>query len=119
MTAAPDFAARVATEKARIKALEATFFTTTIGAFVSARCRALADKPFLNVFDRGEAITYAQADIRINRIANALKTLGVGKGDRVAAMLPNRIDYPLLWLALAKIGAAHVPVNTRYTPREI
>ncbi len=34
-------------------------------------------------------------------------------------MLPNRIDYPLMWFALAKLGAVHVPVNTRYTPREI
>ncbi|MFY7958434.1 MAG: AMP-binding protein, partial [Elsteraceae bacterium] len=73
----------------------------------------------LDVFDRGEQASYAEVERRTNRIANALLGRGVKKGDRVAVMLSNRIDYPLIWLALAKIGAVHAPVNTRYTPREI
>jgi acyl-CoA synthetase (AMP-forming)/AMP-acid ligase II len=111
--------AEFAAERARIKALEASFLTTTIGEFCRKRAALLGDKPYLNVFDRGETATYAQADRASNRIANALANLGIGKGDRVAVMLPNRILYPLLFLALAKLGAIHVPVNTRYTPREI
>ncbi|CAN7147336.1 class I adenylate-forming enzyme family protein [Bosea sp. LjRoot237] len=111
--------AELAAEKARIKALETTFLATTIGEFCRKRAAELGDNPFLNVFDRGETATCAQADLASNRIANALARLGVGKGDRVAVMLPNRILYPLLFLALAKLGAIHVPVNTRYTPREI
>lgn len=111
--------AELAAEKARIKALEAGFLTTTIGEFCRKRAAALGDKPFLEVFDRGETATYAQADLTSNQIANALAGLGVGRGDRVAVMLPNRVLYPLLFLALAKLGAIHVPVNTRYTPREI
>ena len=119
MIASQDFAAKVAAEKARIRSLEASFTRTTIGAFVAQRCAEMGDAPLFDVFDRGERITYAAAARRINRIANALLGLGIGKGDRVAVMLPNRIDYPLIWLALARIGAIHVPVNTRYTPREI
>lgn len=119
MSGASDLVARAAAQKAWIESLEASFITTTIGAFTTRRCRELSEAPFLNVFDRGETITYAQADLRINQIANGLRKLGIRKGDRVAAMLPNRIDYPLLWLALARIGAIHVPVNTRYTAREI
>lgn len=111
--------AELAAEKARIKTLEAGFLTTTIGEFCRKRAAELGDKPFLEVFDRGETATYAQADRASNRIANALAGLGIGKGDRVAVMLPNRILYPLLFLALAKLGAIHVPVNARYTPREI
>jgi acyl-CoA synthetase (AMP-forming)/AMP-acid ligase II len=113
------FAAKVATEKARIRALETRYETITIGAFVTRRAAELGDKPFLNVFDRGEICTYEEADRRSNRIAHALEALGVSKGDRVAVMLPNRIDYPLIWFALAKLGAVHVPVNTRYTSHEI
>lgn len=115
----PGFAAKVAAEKARTRALEAGYLTTTIGAFVSRCARDHGDRLLFDVFDRGETITYAGADRRSNRIAHALAGLGVRKGDRVAVMLPNRLDYPLVWFALAKLGAVHVPVNTRYTPREI
>ena len=119
MNRGPDFAAKVEAEKARIKASEAAFRTTTIGAFVTRRCAEMGGAILLNVFDRGEQASYVEADRRTNRIANALLGQGVKKGARVAVMLGNRIDYPLIWLALAKIGAVHVPVNTRYTPREI
>lgn len=112
-------AAELAAERARIRALEAGFLTITIGEFCRERAAVLDDKPYLNVFDRGETASYAEADRASNRIANALANLGIGKSDRVAVMLPNRILYPFLFLALAKIGAIHVPVNTRYTPREI
>ncbi|WP_300302711.1 class I adenylate-forming enzyme family protein, partial [Ferrovibrio sp.] len=112
-------AALVAAEKSRIRASETSFITTTIGAFCARRCGELADQPFLHVFERGETASYAEADRRANALAQALLSLGIGKGDRVAVMLPNRILYPLVFLALAKIGAVHVPVNTRYTPREI
>lgn len=115
----PAFAAKVAAEKARIRALEERYETTTIGAFLTRRAAELGDRLLLDVFDRNETCTYAEAERRSNRIANALAALGVAKGDRVAVMLPNRIDYPLIWFALAKLGAVHVPVNTRYTPREI
>jgi long-chain acyl-CoA synthetase/crotonobetaine/carnitine-CoA ligase len=113
------FAAKVAVVKAESRTLEARYLTTTIGEFVSRRARDFSDQLLFDVFDRSETATYAQADRRSNRIAHALAALGVAKGDRVAVMLPNRIDYPLVWFALAKLGAVHVPVNTRYTPREI
>lgn len=113
------FTHKVEAEKARIRASEAGFPTTTIGAFFSRRAAEMGERVLLDVFERRETITYVEAERLTNRIANALLGLGVKKGDRVALMLPNRIEYPLIWLALAKIGAVHVPVNTRYTPREI
>ena len=109
----------LAAERARIEAAEATFLTTSIGSFMAGRCSAMPGITLLDVFERGETITYAEAERRTNRIGHALLHLGIGRGDRVAVMLPNRVDYPLIWLALAKIGAVHVPVNTRYTPREV
>lgn len=113
------FARKVEAAKARICASEAGFPATTIGSFLSRRTFEMGERVLLNVFERGETITYFEAERVTNCIANALLDHGVKKGDRVALMLPNRIEYPLIWLALAKIGAVHVPVNTRYTPREI
>jgi len=104
---------------ARRADVEAGFRPTSIGAFVAERCAALGDRPAIDVFERGERASYAEVERRTNRIGNALRGLGIARGDRVALMMSNRLDYPLTWLALAKIGAVHVPVNTRYTPREI
>ena len=37
----------------------------------------------------------------------------------LGVMLPNRIEFPILWFAFAKLGAVMVPINMRYTPREV
>src|SRR5690606_31271309 len=51
---------------------------------------------------------------RTHEVAAALAAHGVRPGDRVAVMVANRPEFPLLWLALARLGAALVPVNTGY-----
>ncbi|MCP2252059.1 crotonobetaine/carnitine-CoA ligase [Prauserella aidingensis] len=61
-----------------------------------------------------ETLTFAEVDRRTRQLAAALAERGVTAGDRVAVMLPNRPEFPLLWLALARLGAAMVPVNTGY-----
>jgi crotonobetaine/carnitine-CoA ligase len=57
--------------------------------------------------------TYAELNESVDRAANVLGRLGVGVGTRVALMLPNSAEMVWLWLALSKVGAVMVPVNTR------
>ncbi|GGI05224.1 acetate--CoA ligase [Egicoccus halophilus] len=52
-------------------------------------------------------ITYQQLLDDVQRTANALKELGVGKGDRVAIYLPMIPELPTIMLACARIGAIH------------
>jgi acetyl-CoA synthetase len=52
-------------------------------------------------------ITYAELLDEVQRAANALKELGVGKGDRVAVYLPMIPELPITMLACARIGAVH------------
>ncbi|NKX55890.1 AMP-binding protein [Arthrobacter mobilis] len=52
------------------------------------------------------------------RAARGLIAAGVRPGDRVAIWAPNSIEFAVLALAIQLSGAALVPVNTRYTPRE-
>ncbi|MGW3963002.1 ATP-dependent acyl-CoA ligase [Amycolatopsis sp. NPDC005003] len=67
------------------------------------------------VFDEyDQHFTFAEVDRESSRIAAALAERGIGPGDRVAVMLRNVPAFPLTWLALAKIGAQLVPVNTNY-----
>jgi len=51
--------------------------------------------------------TYAELLDEVSRTANALKALGVGRGDRVAIYLPMIPELPIIMLACARIGAPH------------
>ncbi len=64
-------------------------------------------------------VTWGELDRRINRLANALRDLGIEPGDRVGVMLPNAIEWFESVAACQKIGASVVFVSYRYTPREI
>jgi fatty-acyl-CoA synthase len=64
-------------------------------------------------------VTYRRFNETANRLAHALAALGVGRGDRVATLARNRVEYPAIYFAVAKLGAIHVPVNFRYKPQEI
>ena len=70
------------------------------------RPRVRRDRRLPHVFRAGRA--------RVDRMAAALAGSGIGRGDRVGIMLPNRVEWPLAWLGLARIGAVMVPVNIGY-----
>jgi acyl-CoA synthetase (AMP-forming)/AMP-acid ligase II len=64
-------------------------------------------------------VTYRRFDEMANRLAHALRALGVRHGDRVATLAQNRVEYPAVYFAVAKLGAIHVPVNFRYRADEV
>jgi long-chain acyl-CoA synthetase len=61
-----------------------------------------------------ESITYAELDARVGRVAGGLKALGVQKGDRVAMVLGNSIEFVVVMFAIARLGAMAVPLNVRH-----
>ena len=63
--------------------------------------------------------TFGALDERVNRLANALAERGLGRGDRVATLMTNRLEVVEAYLAAAKLGARCVPVNFRLVPDEI
>jgi carnitine-CoA ligase len=65
-------------------------------------------------FDPGERLTFADVDRLVDGYGLALRDRGVSTGDRVAVLLDNEPGFPLTWLALSRIGATLVPVNTKY-----
>ena len=58
-----------------------------------------------------ERVTYRQMRDRANKLANALMSLGLNKGDRVAVLLRNCTEWFDIFFALASLGAVMVPVN--------
>ncbi len=62
------------------------------------------------VFEQ-ERLSYQEFNARVNRLANALIDLGVGKGDKVATILPNCLELLETYWAVGKIGAVIVPLS--------
>ncbi|MFN8184179.1 MAG: AMP-binding protein [Candidatus Nanopelagicales bacterium] len=65
-------------------------------------------------FDPGESLTFADVARRSIALAAGLAARGITAGDRVAVMMANRAEFPLTWVALARLGAAMVPLNPQY-----
>ncbi|MEK6246092.1 MAG: long-chain-fatty-acid--CoA ligase [Pseudomonadota bacterium] len=63
--------------------------------------------------------TFAQLEDASNRIAQGLKSLGIGAGDRVACLTKQTADCVALVLGANKVGAVCMPVNWRLAPPEI
>jgi acyl-CoA synthetase (AMP-forming)/AMP-acid ligase II len=69
--------------------------------------------------DRKRALTYPQANRRVNRLAHSLLSLGLKKGDKVAVVLENSIEIVEVYLATAKTGLVIVPINFRLVGSEV
>jgi len=69
------------------------------------------------VIYRDQAITYAELDGNIDKLANSLLRLGLA-GTRVASILLNEPITLYLYMALARIGALNIPINVRLTAEE-
>ncbi|MCX7815702.1 MAG: long-chain-fatty-acid--CoA ligase [Tepidimonas ignava] len=67
----------------------------------------------------GKAWTYAQVDELSRALAAYLQGLGLARGERVAVMMPNCIQYPVAVAAILRAGYVLVNVNPLYTAREL
>ncbi len=85
--------------------------------FLNQTAERFPDNPALFFF--GKKITYKELNELTNRFANALISLGVKKGDRVALMLPNCPQAVFTYYGALKIGAIVVQTNPLYVEREI
>ena len=64
-------------------------------------------------------MTWLDFDKRANRFANLLLSRGVHKGDKVAILLMNCLEWLPIYFGALKAGAVAVPLNYRYTAEEI
>jgi long-chain acyl-CoA synthetase len=63
--------------------------------------------------------TYSEFNARVNRAANALLSIGLQKGDRIAILLGNCSEMAEMLMAIGKCGMVAVPVNFRFSASEI
>jgi len=72
----------------------------------------------LALVGRSGRLTYRELDRAANRAANAFAALGVTRGDRVAACLPNDVDIVVAFLGAARLGALWVGIGRPLAPPE-
>ena len=81
-------------------------------------CARFADKPAYNNF--GCSMSYAEVERHSRDFAAFLQSLpGMNKGERVAVMSPNLLQYPVALIGILRAGMTVVNVNPLYTPREL
>ena len=66
-----------------------------------------------------QRLSYTELDTTSNKVANALIKMGVGKGDRVAILLPNSPEFVVIYFGVIKTGAIAVPLDVRYKVDEL
>ncbi|TDN54588.1 long-chain acyl-CoA synthetase [Buttiauxella sp. JUb87] len=92
-------------------------YQSLVDMFEQATAR-YADQPaFVNM---GEVMTFRKLEERSRAFAAYLQQgLGLQKGDRVALMMPNLLQYPVALFGILRAGMVVVNVNPLYTPREL
>lgn len=97
--------------------ISADRYSSLIDLFEHAAKR-YADQPaFINM---GQAMTFRKLEERSRAFAAYLQEgLGLKKGDRVALMMPNLLQYPIALFGILRAGMVVVNVNPLYTPREL
>ncbi|CDH01019.1 long-chain-fatty-acid--CoA ligase FadD [Xenorhabdus bovienii] len=92
-------------------------YLSLIEMFENAVARYADQVAFINM---GEVITFRKLEERSRAFAAYLQNgLGLKKGDRVALMMPNLLQYPVALFGVLRAGMVVVNVNPLYTPREL
>src|SRR5215831_13021665 len=88
-----------------------------IGQVLTLNAHAFPTK--VGAQDLTRALTFALWNARACRLANALLGLGLAKGDRVAVLAYNCVEWLEIYAAVAKAGVIAVPINFRLVGPEI
>jgi long-chain acyl-CoA synthetase len=91
---------------------------TSLKDILEKSCQRFADLPAYS--NMGVTLRYRDID-RLSRAFGAWlqQTVGLGKGERVAIMMPNILQYPVALFGILRAGLIVVNVNPLYTPREL
>ncbi|MBT6275002.1 MAG: long-chain-fatty-acid--CoA ligase [Chromatiales bacterium] len=90
-----------------------------IGGYLTKRAFLNPNLEAIYDYATQRRFNFAELNERANRVANVALDAGVKKGDRVALLLMNSVEFVESFFGLAKIGAVVVPLNWRLVPDEL
>ena len=91
--------------------------TMNLALMLEEAAKKFADRTVL--ISEGQHVNYDQLNRRVNSIAHLLRHTGIGKGDKVAIMLPNMPEFVYCYFAAIKLGAVAVHLNPSSTSHEL
>jgi fatty-acyl-CoA synthase len=94
-------------------------FTYPVGKWTKKWAERNPDKPVIIDIDNGKQCTAAGLHLRSESLAAGLLELGLKKGDVLAVVLKNSIEFMELYFACAKTGVIFMPLNFHLTPTEL
>ncbi len=89
----------------------------SLTAIFEESCRRFADRPAYH--NLGVTLSYGDLERLSRQFAAYLCGLGLAKGERIALMMPNLLQYPVALFGALRAGLAVVNTNPLYTPREL
>jgi len=89
----------------------------SIGDLFAQSCKKYADRAAFTCM--GKTLTFSDLDTQSKKIGAWLQSTGLAKGDRVAVMMPNILQNPVIVFGILRAGYTVVNVNPLYTPREL
>ena len=90
---------------------------TSLNDMVEKACAEFASRTAFS--SMGKEMTFAEFDRGSRHVASWLQSSGLSKGDRVAVMMPNILQNPVVTFGILRAGMVVVNVNPLYTPREL
>lgn len=94
---------------------------STLPELIFTNCERFSDRPLFYLKKNGtyQPFSYRWFHDQILTLATALKSLGLKKGDRIAILSENRVEWPVTDMAIMSIGAITVPIYPTLTPQQI
>ena len=89
----------------------------SVAGLIEDACKKYSDRVAFSCM--GKNITYGEVLEKSANVAAWLQSKGLAKGDRVAIMMPNILQYPVVLAGILRAGLTVVNVNPLYTPREL
>ncbi|WP_425348609.1 long-chain fatty acid--CoA ligase [Pararhizobium arenae] len=89
----------------------------SIGELFEQSCAKYGDRPAFTCM--GKSLSFTGLETESRKVGAWLQSLGLQKGDRVAVMMPNVLQNPVIVFAILRAGFTVVNVNPLYTPREL
>lgn len=90
-----------------------------VGGILENAAIRYGDRTAIICGDTGRRFSFRDVDKRANRLANAIESLGLRKGDVLAFLISNRAEIAETYFALARIGVIGIPLNYRLAASEI
>lgn len=85
----------------------------TLPRILEHHAATIGHEPFLQ-WQSEAPHSFSDVNREANRVAHGLVQMGVKKGDRIAIVAPNSLQFVFIWFGCSKIGAVEVPINIAY-----